>query len=43
MWYFAVIERCDGTTYTQRYKEFEDLLFLISMLGRDYKVVDIFG
>ena len=43
MWYYAVIERSDGSTYTQRYKEFEDLVNLLYSLGRDYLVVDIFG
>lgn len=40
--YNAVIERSDGSTYIQRYKEFEDLIYLIKSLGRDYFVVDIF-
>lgn len=42
MWYYAVIERRDGSTYVQRYKEFEDLIDLIFMLGPDYWIVDIF-
>lgn len=42
MWYYAVIERDDGTTYTQRYKEFEDLVSLLYSLGPDYWIVDIF-
>jgi len=40
--YFAVIERDDGTTYTQCYREFEDLQQLLYMLGDDYLVCDIY-
>lgn len=40
--YYAVVERLDGSTYVQPYKEFEDLVSLISMLGSDYLIVDIF-
>lgn len=42
MWYYAVIERRDGSTYVQRYKEFEDLQYLLRSLGSDYWIVDIF-
>lgn len=40
--YTAVIERPDGTTYTQDFKEFEDLEILAQMLGPDYWIVDIY-
>lgn len=38
----AVIERPDGSTYEQVYKEFEDLLSLKESLGDDYWIVDIY-
>lgn len=37
----AVIERPDGTSYTQPYQEFEDLLDLVASIGPDYLIVDI--
>lgn len=40
--YYAVIECPDGSTYTQRYKEFEDLVYLASSLGKGYWIVDIY-
>lgn len=40
--YTAVIERPDGSTYLQDYKEFEDLIWLSNILGSDYLIVDIF-
>lgn len=42
MMYTAVIERPDGSTYEQDYKDFEDLLLLKQMLGNDYWIVDIY-
>lgn len=42
MWYHAVIERPDGSTYIQKYKEFEDLVHLAHSLGKGYYIVDIF-
>lgn len=40
--YTAVIERPDGSTYEQDYYQFEDLVYLASILGRDYWIVDIY-
>ena len=42
MTYYAVIERPDGTTYTQEYGEFYDLVDLKESLGPDYWIVDIY-
>lgn len=42
MFYIAVIERDDGTTYEQKYKDFYDLLNLAVSLGSGYRIVDIF-
>lgn len=39
--YIAVIERPDGSTYEQPYKDFEDLLALQKYLGDDYWIVDV--
>lgn len=41
-WYYAEIERPDGSTYVQKYKEFEDLVLLARSLGDGYLIVDIF-
>lgn len=39
----AVVECLyDGTTFVQRYYEFEDLIAFVKSLGKDYKVVDIY-
>ena len=40
--YVAVIERPDGTTYTQAYADFDDLIDLKEVLGDTYWIVDIF-
>lgn len=40
--YTALIEDPEGRTYEQPYNEFEDLLYIISMLGDDYWIVDIY-
>lgn len=40
--YYAVIEREDGSTFVQPYKEFEDLVSLSDSLGDYYYIVDIF-
>ena len=40
--YTAIIEDPDGLTYEQSYKEFEDLVELANMLGKDYWIVDIY-
>lgn len=42
MFYYAVIEREDGSTYTQPYREFEELQMLLTFLGPGYLVVDIY-
>lgn len=40
---YAVIERPDGTTYTQAYGfDLDDLLYLMSCLGDEYWIVDIY-
>lgn len=41
-YYYAVIEREDGSTYVQPYKEFEDIVLLSDSLGDGYYIVDIF-
>lgn len=41
--YFVVVERDDGTTFTQKYYEFEQLVDFVYSLGSDYLVVDIYG
>lgn len=41
-WYTAIIERPDGSTYEQRYKEFEDLVYLLRSLGKYYRIVEIY-
>ena len=40
--YTAVIEREDGSTFTQDYDEFEDLVELRDALGDEYKIVEIY-
>lgn len=40
--YTAVIEAPDGYTYTQQYDGIDGLIELISMIGPDYWIVDIF-
>ena len=39
---FAVIEREDGTTYTQEFEDLYGLINLIDSLGDGYEIVDIF-
>lgn len=40
--YIAVVERPDGSTYEQPFREFEDLLELATYLGDEYRVVDVY-
>lgn len=40
--YTALIEREDGSTYTQYYDEFEDLVELVDSLGEGYKICDVY-
>lgn len=40
--YTALIERDDGSTYTQQYAEIEDLIDLLESLGEGYKVCDVY-
>lgn len=40
--YTALIEREDGSTYTQYYGEFEDLVVLTDSLGEGYKICDVY-
>lgn len=40
--YHAVIERPDGSTYVQMYREFEQLQNLLCSLGKGYYIVEIF-
>ena len=42
MSYYAVIERYDGSTYVQPYKDFYALVDLVNSLGDGYFLVDIF-
>lgn len=40
--YCCKIERPDGSTYEQSYNEFEDLLYIRSIIGEDYLIVDVY-
>lgn len=40
--YYALIEREDGSTYIQAYREIEDLEKLYNSLGEGYKICCIF-
>lgn len=41
--FIAVIERPDGTCYEQPFKDYSEIVFLIThILGEGYEVVDIY-
>lgn len=40
--YTVVVERPDGSTFSQEYQEFEDLITFFKSLGEDYWIVDIY-
>lgn len=39
---YAVIERPDGSTYTQEFADLDSLRELLDSLGDDYLIVDIY-